>query len=112
MKFPMGLATPLLGMGFVAGICGQAVAQTATPSVLPPLPAMQPTVDRSGVDRSSGTISNLYYESIDIGNQFSGMKAGYDSGGVINHASYIQIERVTIYGGGFMVMRVAASTLR
>ncbi|WP_423605670.1 hypothetical protein [Sphingomonas sp. MS122] len=48
------------------------------------------------------------FESISIGNEYSQLKASYDSGGIFNHAAYLEIERVSIYNGGFMVMRVAA----
>lgn len=110
MNFSARLTASVAGMALATNFAlgGTASAQTATPSVLPPLPAMQPTTDRMGIDRTSGTISNPNYESIDIGNQQSGLKASYDSGGTFNHASYLEVERVNIYGGGFMIMRVAA----
>lgn len=89
-------------------LCTTVFAQTATPSALPPMPIVQSTVDRSGVDRSTGTISDVNSESVAIGNKFSSLWAGYDSEGGFPYASYIQLERVNIYSGGFMVARVAA----
>lgn len=49
------------------------VAQTAGPSVLPPLPPPMPTVDRSGIDRTNGTLANPPYQAIEIGNEISGL---------------------------------------
>lgn len=88
-----------------------AIGQTATPSVLAPLPITQPTVDRSGIDRTMGTISDTKRTSINIGNKYSGLSAAYDSGSGFPYTSYIQIERAVMpggTGGGFMVARVAA----
>lgn len=47
-------------------------------------------------------------QGVMIGNKDSGLSANHDGGASFNHISYMTIERVTLYGGGFMVARVAA----
>lgn len=103
------LTVQSIGLCFMGlSICEAASAQTATPSILAPLPPSQSIVDRAGIDRSTGRIGKARYESISIGNQYANLQAHFNSNGVINHAAYLQIERVSIYAGGFMVVRAAA----
>lgn len=110
MGFPARLtvSTAVIILATSLTLSGIACAQTASPSVLPPLLGPQPTVDRAGIDRTSGTISNPYFEAVAIGNKFSSLSVSYDASGANNHASYLEIERVRMYGGGFIVARVAS----
>lgn len=50
-----------------------AEAQTATPSALPPTPEAVSTIDRNGIDRSSGTVGDYHFESVSIGNKYAGI---------------------------------------
>jgi len=105
IRFLFLAATPILAV--LAST--PTAAQTATPSVLPPLPITQSTVDRLGIDRTTGNISGV--ESVNIGNKVSSFSAGYDSGGGFPYTSYLEFERAVMpggTGGGFMVARVAA----
>lgn len=94
------LALKLLSFGHAAQ------AQTVEPAPLPFRPDMQTTVDRNGVDRSSGNIATSPYESIAIGNKQSGMMLSFGVSGTPDINAYIQIEKVSIYSGGFIAARV------
>lgn len=87
---------------------GVAFAQTAAPRVMPPSSAIQSSVDRLGIDRSSGTVADVKFESVALGNKYSGLEGKYGSEGTLNHTAYLELERVAIYNGGLIVARVNA----
>jgi hypothetical protein len=71
------------------------------------MPPAVPTTDRSGIDRTSGTIATPVLQGLAIGSKESGLSANHDGGASFNHIAYMTIERVVMYGGGFMAARVA-----